>query len=72
MFRSLFGVTLRRLALLKFLLLISILELVQVFENSITVCHVDTPFGFVLIYHTASAFSTYTLTERLVTFPELL
>lgn len=72
LFRAPFGVILRRLTLLKFLLLISILELVQVFENSIAVCHVDTPFGFVLLYHTTSAFSTYALIERLITFPELL
>lgn len=62
-FSALFGVILRRLTLLKFLLPISILELVQVFENGIAACHVDTPFGFVLLYRTMSAFSTYVLTE---------
>lgn len=50
LFSALFRLIFRRLTLLKFLLPISILELVQVFENSITVCHVDTPFGFVLLY----------------------
>lgn len=68
LFSALFEVILRRLTLLKFLLLIAIMELVQVFEKSVAVCHVGTPFGFVLCYHTTSAFSTSMLIERLITF----
>lgn len=69
---ALVGIILWRLILLKFLLLISILELVQIFENSVAVCHVDTPFGLALLYRAISAFSAYTLIERLISFPELL
>lgn len=52
------------------LLLISMLALVQVFENNITACRVNTPFSCVLLYHTTSAFSTYALIEVLITFPQ--
>lgn len=69
-FSSQVRMILRRSILVKFLLLISMLALVQVFENNITACRVNTPFSCVLLYHTTSAFSTYALIEVLITFPQ--